>query len=182
MTYKGPNRRRGASDRRSSSDWIKWVFMVIALILVWGGGYFGRGAIPQPERIVFIPDSTLAMENQEELRRLASLIPDTVVRYVTRLRVDTLPMPYAVTEAGVPQIIEVDRPVIVYDTTTIYQQAEIQLCPERTFWSAETYRPSIGNTLWSLGGFVFGAIVGGQLNNDARACVIVNGEEICEYR
>ena len=85
------------------------------------------------------------------------------------------------TEACVPEIIEVDKPVVVYDTTTIYQQAEIQLCPERTFWSSETYRPSIGNTLWSLGGFVVGAIVGGQLNNDARACVIVNGEEICEY-
>ena len=185
MTHKGPNRRRGAGDRRSSGDWIKWIVLAVLLILATLGGYWGHGAVP-PRR-VFVLDTTMireANETQEELRRLASLVPDTVVRYVTRerLQIDTLPVPYTVTEACAPEIVEVPSPpVVVYDTTTIYQQAEIQLCPERTFWSSETYRPSIGNTFWSLGGFLLGAIVGGQMNNDARACVIVNGEEICEY-
>lgn len=188
--HTGEDRREGQKDRRAMrlSAWIG--------LLVSGGvgaaiGYLGS----QPEAVT-LPDHTPALDSLssslETLSTQISLLalgePEVRTVLTERLRIDTLRIPY---EVAVPQIVRVHdtTEVLVFRVDTLWMPPQIVTIPvpARTFWSPETYKPSIGNTVWSFGGVALGMFLHGVVFPTAKACVIVNidvmvsRDEMCNF-
>ena len=183
--HTGQDRRKGGYDRRKKSL-LAWSMLILLFFLLGGAAGYATRASGDDTEDFARADSVMNEkldDAREELQRLASSVPDTVVRVVVRERIirDTLTVTKTVEVASPPQIVEVET--IVSRVDTFYAPPQIIRidAPARNFWSSETYKPSIGNTVWSVGGFLLGVLVGGQIDNDAKACVIINGEERCNY-
>lgn len=170
----GEDRREGLSDRRKSPWWF-WVGGIAVLVgtAVNVGVALNRNAIPE----VVIPDHTVALESlSTQLETLTLRQPEVHTLVTERIIRDTVFIPYEV--AMEPQIVRVHdtTEVLVFRVDTLWMPPQIVTIPvpERTFWSAETYAPSIGNTVWSLGGVALGMFLHGVVFPTAKACVVVN--------
>lgn len=186
MEYTGEERREGPDDRRHVAKWAirLWGGLVAlgAVMAVLGSGtsgyLLGRRSIPA----LAMPDHTLALESLSvQMETLTLREPEIRTVVTERLRIDTLRVPYEVALA--PEIVRVTDTLRIFQVDTIWMPPQIVTIPvpERTFWSSETYSPSIGNTVWSFGGGILGYVLRGIFESSARACVIVNAAETCNY-
>lgn len=181
--YTGDERREGKRDRRTGwSFWIAIVASVVGFALVSGAIGVGIERRSTPE--VTIPDHTVALESlSTQLEALTLREPEVRFVVTERLVRDTVLVPYEV--AMEPQIVRVHdtTEVLVFRVDTLWMPPQIITipAPERGFWAAETYRPSIGNFVWSAASLSLGVLLQSAFGSSARACVVVNGEEACNF-
>lgn len=182
MKYEGSDRRKGHRDRRSR--WLLWLFVAGLTATTgatsWAGG---RTTAPESESIV-VPDRSQDFQNiRGQLATLIEREPEIRTVVTTRIVRDTLLVPVHIPVAVPPEIIRITDTlrVLVFRVDTLWMPPQIVTIPVHTFWSSETYSPSIGNTVWSVGGGILGYILRGVFESSARACVVINAEESCNF-
>lgn len=167
----------------------KWqTYVWIALLGVGGVSTTAVGYTVGGERgvaadeIVF-PDYAqdfLSLRNQ--LETLTARSPEVQTVVTTRIIRDTLRIPYPVVESRIISVTDTVH-VLVMQIDTVWAPPQIITipAPERGFWAAESYQPSIGTFVWSAASLSLGAFLQSVFSSSARACVVVNGEESCNY-
>ena len=188
MTTDQANRRGTEGNRRKMKLWVmaSWAgAAMLALVLSAGAGYTVANQAPSLEEITnTYPDNIPAIQTlADQIEVLTSREPETRVIVNTRLIRDTVEVMHVDTVYAPPEIYT------MYDTThsvrvdTFYMPPNIIRipAPPRTFFSGDTYKPSIGNFSYALIGGLLGAWIHGQVDNSATSCIVINSEQTCEF-
>lgn len=179
------DKRVGMRERRSGARWR----MVMVIAIAAASGYI----LGQPWRTgpsvdeiaqTFHADPIPAIDSLgARIQTLADRPPTERVVIRDRFIRDTIYIPRIDTFYAAAEIVRVMDTTTLVLVDTVYMPPQIIRipAPERGFWSSDTYKPSIGNFAWATGGGILGYWLRGQVDNSARSCIVINGDETCNF-
>ena len=188
MVQDQKERRGNEGNRRKMKLWVllSWVAVVVLThSLSAGTGFFiGNDAPTLEEMANTYPDETLAIAAlTAQLDSLVARPPEVRTVVTQRIVRDTVYVPTVDIVYAEPQVYTMYDTVRSVRVDTFYMPPNIIRipAPPRTFWSSETYKPSIGNTAWAVGGGILGYLLRGAIDNSATSCIVINGDQACEF-
>ena len=187
--FSGDEKREGGSDRRTPGKWATHIWGGILAIMIFtalGVGMpwaYNRGQASRPERMQDILEANSTLQDQvddfgEELSRIASIVPDTVLRTIVRDRIvpDTIWKVDTLTVTLAAEMLPPDT-VVHYDTIFAAPQFEIiRIPPEVRTFSDVSMVPTLDKLIYAAGGMLIGIPIGGWIKGSATACIYVNDQ------